>query len=79
MCSLAEVLAAGAVPTLERLQLSSNDIGDVGAAHLASALPHLTNLVELMLDDNAISDKGLASLAQAFARGALPVLRLGLG
>ena len=28
-----------------------------------------------MLDDNTISDKGLASLAEAFARGALPVLR----
>ena len=63
------------MPNLEKLFLSSNEIGDEGAAFLASALPHLPYLVELTLDDNSIQDEGLSSLAAAFARGALPLLR----
>ena len=47
MRSLAGMLAAGAVPNLDKLLLSSNEIGDEGAAHLAPALTHVPNLVEL--------------------------------
>ena len=48
MRSLAETLTAGAVPNLEKLLLSSNEIGDEGAAYLSPALTHVPNLVELM-------------------------------
>ena len=63
-CRLAVVLPLCA--RLKRLMLSSNRIGSVGAAALATALGHstLSTLELLALDNNAIGDAGAAALFQ---------------
>ncbi len=54
---------ACAHPPLRSLDLSSNCLGDTGAAHLAAALPSLRRLRLLSLRDNWIADTGAAHLA----------------
>jgi hypothetical protein len=54
----------GHLKTLTSLDLSSNKIGDKGAAALAEALPSMTGLTELNLNSNKIGDEGATALAQ---------------
>ena len=51
-----------AVWSLERLNLSSNAIGAIGARALAEALPSLRSLEELSIHHNAIGDDGCCAL-----------------
>ncbi|EOD36507.1 hypothetical protein EMIHUDRAFT_362439, partial [Emiliania huxleyi CCMP1516] len=67
---LAEVLASGAAPRLEKLYLLQNEIGDEGCKALAAALkegaaPRL----------NKIGDEGCKALAAALKEGAAPSLK----
>ena len=76
MSFYARFSANGALPQLETLLLSRNEIGDIGISALASAcasgaLPQLNRLV---LSENAIGDVGLSSLAAAVGNGALASL-----
>jgi len=50
------------VPSLEKLNLSSNEIDDAGLAALAPGLRQLPNLKELGLYFNAVGDRGLECL-----------------
>lgn len=52
-------------PTLVKLGLAYNHIGDKGALMLAIALPRLTALEEINLGLNAIEDEGAIGLARA--------------
>ncbi|CAK0846113.1 unnamed protein product [Prorocentrum cordatum] len=81
---LAAVLASGAAPRLQGLDLRGNRVGDEGAARLAEALRApgaLPQLQLLDLGDNCVGDEGAARLAEALrAPGALPRLQeLNLG
>ena len=49
----------------QALNLSNNNISDVGATDLAQALHHNSTLKELNLSRNNISDAGVTALAQA--------------
>ncbi|CAK0835979.1 unnamed protein product, partial [Prorocentrum cordatum] len=73
------VLAAVALPRLQMLNLSENNVGDEGAAALAAALRApgaLPSLQELHLGRNRVGDEGAAALAAALrAPGALPSLQ----
>lgn len=75
--SVARVLASGAAPSLEMLNLFNNQIGDEGAAALAEALraagPGLP-IQRLFLNDNRIGGAGMAALAEAVRAGALPAI-----
>uniref|UniRef100_A0A0D3JGR7 Uncharacterized protein n=2 Tax=Emiliania huxleyi TaxID=2903 RepID=A0A0D3JGR7_EMIH1 len=65
---LAEVLASGAAPRLERLGLSFNKIGDEGWTALAAALGKegaAPRLETLYLVANKIGDEGCKALAAA--------------
>ena len=75
---LAEVLASGAAPRLERLQLFGNKIGDEGCKALAAALGKegaAPRLKELYLNRNKINDEGCKALAAALKEGAAPSLK----
>ncbi|EOD32288.1 hypothetical protein EMIHUDRAFT_364631, partial [Emiliania huxleyi CCMP1516] len=75
---LAEVLASGAAPRLETLQLGCNKIGDEGCKALAAALGKegaAPRLEELRLGDNEIGDEGCKALATALKEGAAPSLK----
>ncbi|CAF3668986.1 unnamed protein product, partial [Rotaria socialis] len=48
--------------TLTTLHLWSNQIGALGAQHLADALQHNTTLTTLNLENNQIGDKGAQDL-----------------
>ena len=63
--SLAQTL--GIHLTLTNLDLSSNGIGDSGAASLSQALAINSSLTSLDLSSNGIGDSGAASLSQALA------------
>lgn len=52
-------------PTLVKLGLAYNYIGNEGALTLASALPRLTALEDVQLGLNAIEDEGVSGLARA--------------
>lgn len=52
------------LPALEMLVLVGNEIGDDGAAALASVLQHLPRLQKLHLNFNQINDTGLISFPQ---------------
>lgn len=64
-----------ALPSLQRLVLTNNPIGDEGCASLA-AWKHLGNLRTLYLTACEISDGGLAALAQSGKLGALEKLTI---
>ncbi|KAL8571252.1 hypothetical protein ACOMHN_067809 [Nucella lapillus] len=53
--------------SLVSLNLSNNDLGDAGAAHLADALKTNRSLLVLNLANNKVGDAGLARLAQTLA------------
>ena len=75
---LAEVLASGAAPRLEKLILHGNKIGDEGCKALAAALKEgaAPRLKELELQCNNIGDEGCKALAAALGKnGALPLLK----
>ena len=74
--------AEGALPQLKRLDLDSNQIGDVGMQALAGAVSKgaLAALETLDLSVNAIGDAGMSALAKAITpgpngKGALPALK----
>ena len=75
---LAVVLASGAAPRLEELNLAGNKIGDEGCKALAAALGKegaVPRLEGLNLESNAIGDKGCKALATALGKeGAAPRL-----
>ncbi|EOD22570.1 hypothetical protein EMIHUDRAFT_469610 [Emiliania huxleyi CCMP1516] len=75
---LAEVLASGAVPRLEELDLGDNKIGDEGFEALAAALGKegaVPRLEQLYLEGNKIGDEGCKALAAALGKeGAVPRL-----
>ncbi|EOD26944.1 hypothetical protein EMIHUDRAFT_114838 [Emiliania huxleyi CCMP1516] len=77
---LAEVLASGAAPRLEKLWLQGNKIGDEGCKALAAALGKegaAPRLERLYLNDNEIGDEGCKALAAALGKeGAAPRLWL---
>jgi Ran GTPase-activating protein (RanGAP) involved in mRNA processing and transport len=50
------------MPNLEKLWLSSNNIGDEGCRTIAPALRTMTNLKTLNLSDNNIGDDSIAVL-----------------
>jgi len=75
---LAEVLASGAAPRLEVLELDKNQIGDEGCKALAAALGKegaAPRLKRLGLSDNEIGDEGCKALAAAVKEGAAPSLK----
>ena len=63
-------MAAGALPSLQTLGVGRNQIGDQGAAALASAWAAggCRSLAKVFLCDNHIGDAGAAALAAALAR-----------
>jgi flagellar hook-length control protein FliK len=67
----------GALPQLETLLLSRNEIGDIGISALASACASgaLASLKELWLQSNQIGDVGMQALAGAVSSGALASLK----
>ncbi|EOD06662.1 hypothetical protein EMIHUDRAFT_258811, partial [Emiliania huxleyi CCMP1516] len=68
---LAEVLASGAVPRLEELDLGDNKIGDEGFEALAAALGKegaVPRLEQLYLEGNKIGDEGCKALAAALGK-----------
>ncbi|EOD05047.1 hypothetical protein EMIHUDRAFT_250346 [Emiliania huxleyi CCMP1516] len=75
---VAEVIASGATPLLEELDLAGNQIGDDGLKALAAALGRegsAPRLQELDLTSNQIGDDGLMSLAAALSNdGVVPRL-----
>ena len=73
-----EALPTGALPLLQWLFLSNNQIGDIGLQALAKAITPdkdgkgaMAQLNTLDLNDNMIGDFGLTALADALANGAL--------
>ncbi|CAK0829396.1 unnamed protein product [Prorocentrum cordatum] len=76
---LAAVLASGAAPRLQGLDLHGNRVGDEGAERLAEALSApgaLPRLQWITLFENRVGDEGAARLAEALrAPGALPRLQ----
>ena len=66
--SLAEVIAANGFIRLERLTIGRNSIGDIGIAHIATALQINTTIKYFSMPHcGIISDKGAKSLARALA------------
>ena len=62
---------------IQTLELSRNNIGDVGAAALAQGLKSCINLQELRLVNNKIGDDGAAALAQGLKScNSLQILQL---
>ena len=61
-----------------RSDLHNNNVGDAGAASLASALEKNATLQELYLDHNGVGDAGAASLASALEQNAT-LLELSFG
>jgi Ran GTPase-activating protein (RanGAP) involved in mRNA processing and transport len=55
-------------PTLLRLDLSWNGIGDSGAAAIAEALKVNSNLQKLILFSNEVGSSGAAAIARALMR-----------
>lgn len=54
--------------TLMRLNLSSNFLGDEGAAHIANALRANRSLIILNLADNQITDSGCEKITEVLQR-----------
>ncbi|CAK0863806.1 unnamed protein product [Prorocentrum cordatum] len=79
---LAAVLASGALPQLQELDLGDNRVGDEGAARLAEALRApgaLPQLQELYLGNNPLGVGGRAALRAAWAEAGRPHDGLWLG
>ena len=76
MQRLAEVLSAGALPTVTYLSIGHMHVGDAGASALAAALGRgaLPRLKTLYLANGAITDAALVALAPALQR--LPALEV---
>jgi Ran GTPase-activating protein (RanGAP) involved in mRNA processing and transport len=72
--ALCAILQSGSGPPLKVLQLSSNNIGNIGAVALAAALAQHATLEELDLSWNVIADDGGVALAHVFPT--LPRLRV---
>ncbi|EOD40575.1 hypothetical protein EMIHUDRAFT_222693 [Emiliania huxleyi CCMP1516] len=71
VAQLAEVLASGAAPRLEKLWLNYNQIGDEGCKALAAALGKegaVPRLETLSLVGNKIGDEGCKALAAAIGK-----------
>jgi hypothetical protein len=65
--ALGSLLGAGASPSLTKLHLGGNSIGDAGACALAKGLSGVPLLKELNLKNNAIGDAGGAALAEGLS------------
>ncbi|EOD30440.1 hypothetical protein EMIHUDRAFT_468406, partial [Emiliania huxleyi CCMP1516] len=78
---LAEVLASGAAPRLETLNLGYNEIDDEGCKALVAALGKegaAPRLETLRLDDNQIGEEGCEALAAVLKEGAPRLKELNL-
>ena len=69
--ALASAFDRGLLPRIESLQLSHNDIGDVGFAALARAAARLPGLKHIIVPFNHIGDEGVKALAGAAISGGL--------
>mmetsp|Transcript_117714 Transcript_117714/g.375178 ORF Transcript_117714/g.375178 Transcript_117714/m.375178 type:complete len:894 (+) Transcript_117714:160-2841(+) len=61
--------------TLRKLMLSSNGIGDAGAASLSSIIPKMVLLDELILSQNYVGDDGAESFSKVLKAKPKPRLR----
>lgn len=71
--------SAASAPSLVRVILDGNDIGDRGVVALAGALLHLGHLVritKLDLARNNVTDKGAVAIADLVAKAANPVAEI---
>ncbi|KAG5189857.1 hypothetical protein JKP88DRAFT_300663 [Tribonema minus] len=76
MAALRACAAAGALPSLEHLDVSGNPIGDAGAAALARALPHAPRAAALLAMGCDIAAPGLGAIVGCMREGHAPRLRL---
>jgi len=74
VAALAKAFQKTALPSLQELHMSKNNIGDDGAKALAQALKATPSLTKLILFTNKIGDGGATALAQAFMENATPSL-----
>ena len=65
--SLAEAIASNGSIRVERLDISNNDIGDNGIAHIATALQMNTTIKFFSISNCGITNKGAESLARVLA------------
>ena len=66
--------------SLQKLDISSNNLGDEGISHIAEILKQNKQLKELWIGDCGITDKGAASLASALSvNNSLKMLHMGGG
>ena len=65
--SLAEAIASNGSIRVERLDISNNDIGDNGIAHIATALQMNTTIKFFSMSNCGITNKGAESLARVLA------------
>lgn len=74
---LAQLIASGALASLQELHLDDNHFGPAGARAIGRAIGRapLPSLRVLDLCDNPIGDVGICALARAIGRGSLPSLR----
>ena len=82
LVQVAEVIASGAAPRVERLFLSANQIGNEGCKALAAALgkegaaPRLEELYIYSEDRATVDLEGYKALADALKEGAAPSLKV---
>ena len=75
---LEALLVSGAACTIERLDLSDNNLSDAAAAHLAATLPACRRLCALDVSDNKMASMSAQLLAEGMTRcSALTCLNLG--
>ena len=75
---LEALLASGAAGTLERLDVSDNNLSDTAAAHLAATLPACRRLCALNVSDNKMASMSARHLSEAMTCcTALTCLNLG--
>ena len=72
--ALASALTKRALPSLDYINLNSNQLGGAGLTALAPALRQLPKLTSLSLGKNQIGDQGVASLLAPPIAGVLPSL-----
>ena len=72
--ALASALTLRALPSLKKLQLAGNKIGDAGLTAMVPALRQLPTLTKLLLSDTSIGDQGVASLVAQPLAGAFQSL-----
>ena len=79
MQAFATGVGSGGLPSLKKLWLDENKIGDAGMKHFAAALMSgggvLSELTSLSIGWNRVGDVGMQALSAALGSGALPSLK----